>query len=365
MTDYAKLLKNIFDVYGAVSTRLPSGYALPPLHYYLLVTDRCNLRCKMCHYIEHFDRHGKASELTTEELENVIRQIPSYALVTFSGGEPLVRKDIIGLMSSAARGHKLHLITNGTMLTEDKAAELAGIGARSLLGKGLVMAGISLEGGPAVHDPITNRPGSYDKTVAGIGNLIRARDRLGRKFPLTHLTVVIGEGNYGELAEMYRLAEGLGVDVCNYVIKNMADFAAYLYDGGGPTGLGTAPPDVDYIPEEELRAQFERIAGMARGKRTQLRFSPLPRKEFYRYYTRTLSLGDYTCRYPWLKMGIFADGEVFGCHYLKMGNVKTQRLTEIWNGGPYRGFRKELGRDGIYPGCMGCCYMEYNGGEDI
>ena len=103
-----------------------SGRAFPAWHYLFEVTRRCNLRCRMCQYINWLENatpeEQREGELTTEEWKHVIDQTGRISFITFTGGEPLIRPDFLELLAYASRKSHTHYISNATMLTE-KAAE--------------------------------------------------------------------------------------------------------------------------------------------------------------------------------------------------------------------------------------------------
>jgi len=118
------------------------------------------------------DRPGSEKpEMTAEEIRQVLEKIYNEAKapsVSFTGGEPLLRRDITHLVEyAAAIGFRVNLITNGTMMTAQKARELAAAG--------LVSAQVSLEGTmAATHEAVTGVAGSFARTVTAVGHLHEA-----------------------------------------------------------------------------------------------------------------------------------------------------------------------------------------------
>ncbi|MGB9793400.1 MAG: radical SAM protein, partial [Desulfofundulus sp.] len=81
------------------------------------MTRRCNLRCRHC-YLEAGEVDG-GRELTTEEAKLLIRELAEMKVpvLLFSGGEPLLRRDIWELAEYAASmGIRPGLSTNGTLI---------------------------------------------------------------------------------------------------------------------------------------------------------------------------------------------------------------------------------------------------------
>ncbi|HBT2490130.1 TPA: pyrroloquinoline quinone biosynthesis protein PqqE [Klebsiella aerogenes] len=101
----------------------------PPLWLLAELTYRCPLQCPYCSNPLDFSRQEK--ELTTKQWIEVFRQARSIGSVQlgFSGGEPLVRKDLPELITAACDlGFYTNLITSGIGLTEKKLQILSDAG---------------------------------------------------------------------------------------------------------------------------------------------------------------------------------------------------------------------------------------------
>ena len=101
------------------------------------VNYECNLNCFYCH------REGcpaSSSEMTPEEIGKIVGAATEFGVrkVKLTGGEPLLRGDIIDVISAVARPgiEEVSMTTNGTLL--------AGV-ARELAGVGLTRVNISLD----------------------------------------------------------------------------------------------------------------------------------------------------------------------------------------------------------------------------
>ena len=123
---------------------------------YLIVswntTNQCNMYCAHCYR----DAGCKAEEeLSTDEAKTLLDQIAAagFKIMIFSGGEPLMRPDILELVKHAA---DLKLIpvfgTNGTLITKSMAKDLKNAGAKGM--------GISLD---SLDSEKHNKFRSFDK----------------------------------------------------------------------------------------------------------------------------------------------------------------------------------------------------------
>src|SRR5262245_58780267 len=127
------------------------------------VTDRCNIRCVYC-MPETVQFLPRREVLTFEEIERVVRVAATLGIdkIRLTGGEPLVRRDLPGLVAriAAVPGIKdVGLTTNGVLLEEQ---------ARPLFEAGLRRINVSLDTmDPARFEELTRRPG-HDRVIAGI-----------------------------------------------------------------------------------------------------------------------------------------------------------------------------------------------------
>ena len=137
------------------------GYAKPVIVWNL--THTCNLTCPHC-YIEA-SRNPSANSLDTKECKKIIFDLADFGVpvILFSGGEPLLRKDIIELaVFSRDCGIRTALSSNGTLIT----AALA----KKIKNSGIEYVGISLDGSPGTHDILRGSKNAFKLAKRGITN---------------------------------------------------------------------------------------------------------------------------------------------------------------------------------------------------
>lgn len=117
-------------------TRLADSYHRRLNYLRISLTDRCNFRCVYCMPPEGINLLPRSEVLTIEEIEKLVRIFVSLGVtrVRLTGGEPLLRKKIVGLINSLSRLEgltDLNLTTNGFLLapmaTFLKEAGLTGV----------------------------------------------------------------------------------------------------------------------------------------------------------------------------------------------------------------------------------------------
>ncbi|ADC70223.1 Radical SAM domain protein [Methanocaldococcus sp. FS406-22] len=218
------------------------------------VTYRCNLRCKHC-----YANAGKPleDELNTEEAKKVVDILGNAGVVAlaFSGGEPLMRKDLFELIDRVKDyDMQVSIATNGTLLTKENV--------RKLKEHNVDFIQISLDGLKETHERFRGIKGIYEKVVEGIRNVVEENICCAIATTATKL-------NYKDVPKVMDFAEKLGV---NY-------FMLYNYI---PVGAGDY--DIDLSPEEReelLNMLWEKLNNET-GKKCKTAFlSTAP------YYSRT------------------------------------------------------------------------------
>ncbi len=288
------------------------------------LTYRCNLACEHC-YLDvgakpavGTENFADRSELGTDECYKVIDEIAAFApecLTILTGGEPLLRRDILDIVTRAAeRGLWVVVGTNGVRVTENVAERLAKAGARGL--------SQSLDALDAERpDRFRMVRGAWQNTVEGAGIL----NRTGLPFIVQ---TTAGSHNLGELDAIADFAyERLAAKVWNLY---------FLV----PTGRGQFVSDMTPAQYDEVLDALHRIQGRYQGRmlvnakcaphyiKTVLE-SPDPES----HPVRTYSGGAGGCPAGTHYLGIRPNGDVTPCPYLPVfaGSIRRTSLTELWS----------------------------------
>ncbi|MFS8048910.1 GTP 3',8-cyclase MoaA [Rhizobium sp. BR 314] len=212
----------------------PFGRAVTYLR--VSVTDRCDFRCTYC-MAENMTFLPKKDLLTLEELNRLCSAFIAKGVrkLRLTGGEPLVRKNIMFLVRELGRQvqdgalDELTLTTNGSQLARH-AEELYDCGVRRI--------NVSLDTlDPDKFRTIT-RWGDFTKVMEGID----AAQKAGLKIKLN--AVALKGFNDAEIPGLLRFAHGRGMDLT--VIETM------------PMGEIDEDRTDQYLPLSELRADLER-----------------------------------------------------------------------------------------------------------
>ena len=169
------------------------------------VTDRCDFRCVYC-MSEHMTFLPKKDLLTLEELDRLCAVFVAKGVrkLRITGGEPLVRKNILWLFEALSRHlrsgalEELTLTTNGSQLPKY---------AKALRDLGVERINISLDTLKADRFKAITRWGDFSQVMTGI----EAAEAAGLKIKLN--AVALKGVNEDEIEDMVRFAHGRGMDL--------------------------------------------------------------------------------------------------------------------------------------------------------
>ena len=175
----------------------------PKLHsLFIEMTGLCNEHCRHCgSSCGDFIPEGQLSD---EEIMRILDTVKedfdiSNVRLCITGGEPLLRPGFFDIMAYAKNlGFRWGMTSNGVLIDEECA--------RKLHETGMSTISISIDGLRETHDWFRQTPGSYDKTVAGIRNLINEGG-----FSHIQITTVVHHKNIHELEDMYHEFKKIGV----------------------------------------------------------------------------------------------------------------------------------------------------------
>jgi 12,18-didecarboxysiroheme deacetylase len=166
-------------------------------------TRRCNLKCVHCY--SHSEDKTYQGELSFDEGKALIDDLSDFGspVILFSGGEPLIRKDILELIRYAvSKGRRAVVSTNGTLIDAGMAVKLKEIG--------LSYVGISLDGLRETHDSFRGFKGTFDRAMQAIDNCREVGLKVGLRF-------TINRRNYEDIPGIFDLVEDRDIPrICFY-----------------------------------------------------------------------------------------------------------------------------------------------------
>lgn len=313
-SDKPKLKKSTNNLDIKKDINLGSDYYSAPLSVLWDLTYRCNMQCKHC-LIGDPTSH---IELDFNDIKKILLELKRMKVfsINFSGGEPLLREDILDVLRSASDlNFGVRLSTNGLLLDQDYLKTLRDLEVYCLQ--------ISLDGIGNTHDNFRGVRGAFEKSVESL----RTASDMG--FYTTMSTMIIKE-NVSEIGDILDLAVSLGV-------------SSFKLNSFMPIGRGRSCKNDLAITKQESRnlaaelilkkkqyhdkiniqidALFPWLLNSKNISETVMVKGLIPRKQL------KCSAGNTT-------LVISPTGTVYPCPYLTefpIGNILESSLYDIWN----------------------------------
>ena len=309
---------------------------------FIEMTTHCNEHCRHCG--SNCGDIKEEGALTGEEIKAFLAKLKTGMPVEklklcITGGEPLLRPDFFDIMNYAhSLGYQWGMTSNGLLITPEVALKLRKAGMRTV--------SISLDGLKENHEWFRQVPGSYEKSLEGIRNLIAVNG-----FDHVQITTVVNHRNYGELEAMYREFSKIGVR--SWRVINIE-----------PIGRAKGDPEL-MLTDEEYRGMIKfieshRFAGPMEVCYGCSHFLGTETEREVRKWYFLCNAGVYTA-------SIAYNGDILACldierrPELVQGNIRRDDFLNVWKN-KYEIFRTDYRKTGP---CADCEYYRYCAGDSF
>ena len=271
-------------------------------------TLKCNLKCRHCG--SDCSADDKRSDMPLQDfisvLDEIKQQVEYPILVITTGGEPLMRKDIIECGKEITkRGFYWGMVTNGTFMNEDVY--------NKLLETGLASLSVSLDGLRDEHNWMRQSKTSYDEAIHAIDVIANTPSNL-----TWDVITCVNKRNLSQLKEMKQV-------LTMHNVKKWKIFTVFP--------LGRAYHDAEFdLDKEQFRALLDFIVETRHENSISVS------------YGCEGFLGPYECEvrdYPYFCAAgvniasILHDGSISGClsirYDYKQGNIYRDSFMDVWN----------------------------------
>lgn len=309
-----------------------------PTSVELTLTKACNHKCLHCYNPWREQADCRTSGFSKEQLEIIARELKANDVwhVTLSGGEPLMRPDV--LINAAKELKKVGITfsmnTNLTLMTEELAQTLK----NDLEWSTLILTSLpSIQ--PELCDIITQIPGSYERILKGIAICKDYGFKVG-------INIVISQKNKEDLK-----------NIKEFIAKNRIDYLCIsivippVYDSENPDY---------YLTNEDICTLAESLMEIKTKYGIDVdSITPLPiciLKDVNKY----MEIISTTCSAGLTRCTIDTDGNIFGCSHEEVpyGNIFTDGLKAAWDKMDNWRYGEKLN-----PECKECKYLAICGGE--
>jgi Fe-coproporphyrin III synthase len=334
---------------GANSLRYILGrevhyYRKQPVDALFFITYRCTSKCRTCTL---WQRSDSAGELSLDEWKRAVDMCHEMGVkgVELFGGDALLRLDVLIPLVAYIKtkdGMETDLVTNSNLLTDEVAEQLVAAGIDDIW--------FSIDGVSAWHNQIRGRDDAFEKVDKAIDSVLKARGAGCR--PRIRANTTISNLNWDHFDEVLAYAESKGMDFlhCEYA----GEFWDELLDRSVIDGVRPNPYFVRQegrsilVTAEQARIIKAKLVQMKKDVR-RMKIS-LQSENVDRLTIDQMTTGlcdNRRCYISRTKVTIDPRGNVVGCGFFggwKLGNIKEQRLRDIWDNDRHRRFMKHFAK---------------------
>jgi len=271
---------------------LPS--AVRPLSAHVKLTENCQAKCISCDYW----KSRWNDQIDTARAVKLVNEISAIGIrsLRFTGGEPLLRKDLFHILRKANTSGLKRIIvqTNGLLLKklheEINASPITNIS-------------VSIDGLQETNDHIRGIRGYFDLALEGI-RLLRNKK--------VAISVTLNRISAGELRQLAEVAHGVGAELESNILSR----DLYFLKGAD---IGAMWPERSDVSE------------IAKFLRDVLKRPAYEVDYITRYYNNSEALEEPPCVLGFLQVFVISNGDVLtGCYPLKpVGNILRENLETI------------------------------------
>ena len=326
-----------------------AGPAIKDFQFFIQwhLTERCNLQCRHCYQGRRSVREMTASEVKREidgatqmfqawEEEHGIRVSPS---IHFTGGEPFLYQELPDVIAySKARGYGVAVMTNGCLVTKEKAQKVSDLGISDIQ--------VSLEGPPALHASIRGR-GSFRSAAKGVEYLVAAGSKVSANVTLSRL-------NFDKIKETIEVAKATGF--------HRIGFSRMVPCGRGKSML------TQFLTPQELKSAYQEILSANTPAFDVVSGDPLAGTLSETPPPSGCNLTLSGCSAGFSGVTVTSDGSVMPCRRIGLvaGSLKKKSLRAIWASSRLlwqlrrrESYTGKCGQCSLWPSCRGCRAVAY------
>lgn len=287
-----------------------------PVAFYGLVNERCNVKCRYCHYwrLKHYE-----NELTIEQWQNAllsIKELVGQYFINFSGGEPFVKQGFVDLLGFCYK-HGIHsgVTTNGSLLTRQNAQKIVAVHPFNI--------NISVDAPQAeIHDYLRGSPGLFEKLSNGIRYLCEERSSQNVSFPII-IKPTVNSQNFHLMPALVEWAQQIGATAINFqpLFRLTPETYNELW--------------IEENQHDDLERIIERLCEMRSNGAPIMNSEQAIRIWLPHFCEQKAPAEAKPCRVGLRNYFINPNGDVKLCptpFYPIVGNVKHQSAREIWYG---------------------------------
>jgi len=329
---------------------MPSRVMATPRGVDVEITSACNLRCAYC---SHFSTPGDVpDDLPLDVWLRFFAVLGKASVmnVSLSGGEPFLRPDLKAVIDGiVANRMRFSILTNGTLLDDDRAAFLAGTGRCDSIQ-------VSLDGSEPLSHDVFRGQGAFAQALAGIQLLQK------HALPLT-VRVTLHQKNVHKIGDIARfLLEEVGLP-------------SFSTNAASHMGLCRRNAERIQLTPQEHTLAMETLLSLADAYPGRISATAGPLADGQAWLSMEQAHRDKKppsgnggfltgCNGPMKTLAVRADGIYVPClqlSHMALGHIDRDDLRGIWQGHPDLNRLRERSSIPLasFPFCRGCPYIPY------
>ncbi len=322
------------------------------------ITEKCNFKCPMCHVVN--SRMKNLQELSFDQLKPLFDQMAHFSpSVSLAGGEPLMHPEIIKIIKYLDQKKIVKaMVTNGLLLEKM---------AHKLIDSGLDFLAISLDG----PDESTQYyrglvKNSFPQIIKGIQKIIKLRGK--SIFPNIRIATVISKANIHNFDQIYQIVQDLGVDEWSIshhfyfydkIKQQQSEFSQKTGFGNEVWGEYHGSKKI-FFNQKDRKTIFQKLKKIQKIIQTgesKVKITLPTTMDVENFYTGTIPTKKSTCTSPFNQVFLRGNGDIEICHGYILGNIKTEKLQDIWKNTKTLKFQKYIQKHKTIPACFRCCSL--------
>lgn len=317
---------------------------------FMKVTECCNLKCVQCDYHKNKEVNDP-NYITIEDKINLINQIKQWdnnIRISFTGGEPFVRKDILFKLAEECKrlGIKSSVTTNGTLIKDEDLNKILDLKFDFIL--------ISIDSNKEeIHNNIRGDKNAFKATTTFARDIIALRNNIKSNTKI-YVSTLLGKHNLNDIENVVRFFNEIGFDGIFFqaIQPNFSSEFANDWIDNSPLFPTYEEAENGINKILDLKVKYDVIS------QTKEQFD-----DMLIYFKNPLKLPFKKCEAMNSTMIINDNGETQFCFDLERvdkrkscGNVKKMSLSEIWNTNIE--LRQKMAECQFGCGIMNCHYKE-------
>lgn len=313
---------------------------------FMKVTECCNLKCVQCDYHKNKD----IEETTLDDKINIIHQIKEWnkeIRVSFTGGEPFVRKDILYKLAEECKklGVTSSVTTNGTLIKDEEIKYILDLNFDFIL--------ISIDSNiEKIHNSIRGNNKAFERATTFAKNIIKMRNEIKSNTKIC-VSTLLGKHNLNAIENVIKFFEEIGFDGAFFqaIQPNFSSEFDNCWIDKSPLYPTFEEAEKGINRILELKKEHDIIA------QTREQF-----EDMLIYFKNPFKLPFKKCEAMNSTIIINNNGETQFCFDMERlglkscGNIKDYSLKEIWNNNLE--IRNKMGSCQFGCGIMNCHYKE-------